>query len=240
MSRFIQGEDRNQSTLFPERLEDYIDEDNPVRVVDAYVDELDLSDLGFDRVRPKATGRPGYHPSVLLKLYIYGYLNRIQSSRRLEREAGRNVELMWLTGKLAPDFKTIADFRKDNGPAIQSSCTQFVILCRQLGLFRTTMVAIDGAKFKAVNAREKNFTKGKLTRRIGQIEHSIGRYLQALDATDLQEGDAAQEKAERLSEKISTMREKVAELKALREDLIASPEKQISLTDPLNRMTKLV
>lgn len=235
MKRFIQGQDRSQSTLFPASLEEYIDADNTVRVVDAYVDELDLFTLGFERVNPKATGRPGYHPSVLLKLYIYGYLNRIQSSRRLEREASRNVELMWLTGKLAPDFKTIADFRKDNGPAIQSACSQFVVLCRELGLFARTMVAIDGAKFKAVNARERNFTKGKLTRRIGQIEQSIGRYLQSLDATDLQEGDAAIEKTERLKEKILAMREKMAELEQLKAELIASPEKQISLTDPDSR-----
>ena len=235
MKRFIEGQDRSQSTLFPESLEEYIDEDNAVRVVDAYVDELDLFGMGFERVNPKATGRPGYHPSILLKLYIYGYLNRIQSSRRLEREAGRNVELMWLTGKLAPDFKTIADFRKDNGPAIQTACSQFVILCRELGLFARTMVAIDGAKFKAVNAREKNFTKGKLTRRIGQVAQSIERYLQSLDATDLQEGDAALEKTERLKEKISAMREKMTELQDLKDELIASPEKQISLTDPDSR-----
>ena len=232
MKRFIEGQDRSQSTLFPESLEEYIDADNAVRVVDAYVDELDLFALGFERVNPKSTGRPGYHPSVLLKLYIYGYLNRIQSSRRLEREAGRNVELMWLTGKLAPDFKTIADFRKDNGPAIQTACSQFVVLCRELGLFARTMVVIDGAKFKAVNAREKNFTKGKLTRRIGQIEQSIERYLQSLDATDLQECDAAIEKTDRLNEKISAMREKMAELQDLKDQLIASPEKQMSLTDP--------
>ena len=235
MKRFIEGQDRSQSTLFPESLEEYIDEDNAVRVVDAYVDELDLFGMGFERVNPKATGRPGYHPSILLKLYIYGYLNRIQSSRRLEREAGRNVELMWLTGKLAPDFKTIADFRKDNGPAIQTACSQFVILCRELGLFARTMVAIDGAKFKAVNAREKNFTKGKLTRRIGQVAQSIERYLQSLDATDLQEGDAALEKTERLKEKILAMREKMTELQDLKDELIASPEKQISLTDPDSR-----
>jgi transposase len=232
VKRFIQGQDRNQSTLFPESLEEYIEEDNTVRVVDAYVDELDLLSMGFERVQPKATGRPGYHPSILLKLYIYGYLNCIQSSRRLEREAGRNVELMWLTGKLAPDFKTIADFRKDNGPAIQSACSQFVTLCRELGLFARTMVAIDGAKFKAVNAREKNFTRGKLTRRIGQIEHSIEKYLHALDATDLQEGDATDAKTERLKEKITSMREKMAELKDMKAQLVASPKKQISLTDP--------
>lgn len=232
MKRFILGQDRNQSTLFPESLEEYIDEGNTVRVVDAYVDELDLLSTGFNRVRPEATGRPGYHPSVLLKLYIYGYLNRIQSSRRLEREAGRNVELMWLTGKLAPDFKTIADFRKDNGFAIQTACSQFIVLCRELGLFARTMVAIDGAKFKAVNAREKSYTRGKLTRRIGQIEQSIERYLQSLDATDLQDGDAADAKSSQLKERILAMREKMAELVELKDDLTASHDKQISLTDP--------
>ena len=232
MKRFIQGQDRSQSTLFPETLDAYIDEGNAVRVVDAYVDELDLFGLGFERVNPKATGRPGYHPSVLLKLYIYGYLNSIQSSRRLEREAGRNVELMWLTGKLAPDFKTIADFRKDNGSAIQMACSQFIVLCRELGLFARTMVAIDGAKFKAVNARERNYTRGKLTRRIGQIELSITKYLKSLDATDLQEGELADEKSGRLKEKISAMREKLAQLQHLKADVIARPEKQISLTDP--------
>lgn len=158
MKRFIVGQNRGQSTLFPESFEEYIDADNSVRVVDAYVDELDLFSMGFERVQPKATGRPGYHPSVLLKLYIYGYLNRIQSSRRLEREAGRNVELMWLTGKLAPDFKTIADFRKDNGLAIQTAGSQFIVLCRELGMFARTMVAIDGVKFKAVNARNKELS----------------------------------------------------------------------------------
>ena len=232
MKRFIQGQDRSQSTLFPETLDSYIDEGNAVRVVDAYVDELDLFGLGFERVNPKATGRPGYHPSVLLKLYIYGYFNSIQSSRRLEREAGRNVELMWLTCKLAPDFKTIADFRKDNGPAIQTACSQFVVLCRELGLFASTMVAIDGAKFKGVNARERNYTRGKLTRRIGQIELSIVKYLKSLDATDLQEGEVADEKSGHLKEKISAMREKLAQLQQLKADVIALPEKQISLTDP--------
>lgn len=235
MKRFILGQDRNQSTLFPESLEAYIDDDNTVRVVDAYVDELDLLSMGFDRVNPKATGRPGYHPSILLKLYIYGYLNRVQSSRRLEREAGRNVELMWLTEKLAPDFKTIADFRKDNGAAIQTACSQFIILCRELGLFASTMVAIDGAKFKGVNAREKNYTRGKLTRRIGQIEQSIVKYLKSLEVADLQECAAADAKAERLTERITAMREKMAELAALKSDLTNSTQKQVSLTDPDTR-----
>ena len=168
MGRFVEGEDRAQSILLPASPEDYISEDNPVRVIDVYVDELDPLDLGFERARPKATGRPAYHPATLLKLYVYGYLNRIQSSRRLEREANRNVELMWLTGRLAPDFKTIADFWKDNGAAIPAVCAQFVILCREIGLFAKAVAAIDGAKFKGVNAREKNYTRGKLKRRTGR------------------------------------------------------------------------
>ena len=158
MKRFIEGVDRNQTTLFPDRLEDWIDEDNPVRVIDVFVDEQDLFDLGFERVVPHWTGRPGYHPSSLLKLYIYGYLNRVQSSRRLEREAGRNVEVMWLLGRLAPDHKSIADFRKDNGGAIRKVCAEFVVLCRQFGLFAEACVAIDGSKFKAVNNRGRNVT----------------------------------------------------------------------------------
>lgn len=166
MGHFVEGNDCDQWTLLPARLEDYVGGDNPVRVVDAYVEALDLTMLGVERAKPKATGRPGYHPSTLLKIYLYGYLNRIQSSRRLEREANRNVELMWLTGRLAPDFKTIADFRKDNGDVIQAACAQFIELCREPGLFVRAVAAIDGAKFKAVNAREKNFTKGKLKRRI--------------------------------------------------------------------------
>ncbi|MEO0883701.1 MAG: IS1182 family transposase [Pseudomonadota bacterium] len=232
MARFVEGEDRDQALLLPPSLGDYIGEDNPVRVIDAYVDALDLLELGFGRVVPKATGRPAYHPSVLLKLYIYGYLNRIQSSRRLEREAGRNIELMWLTGRLAPDFKTIADFRKDNGPAIQATCIQFVKLCRELGLFVRAAAAIDGAKFKGVNARDRNFTKGKLKRRIGQVEKSIERYLLSLDAADAQRGDITEAKADKLREKITAMKAKLVELKARDAELDTSPEKQISLTDP--------
>ena len=177
MKRFIEGEDRSQSTLFPEHLDDYVGEDNAVRVIDVFVDELDLGGLGFGRVVPRATGRLGYHPCVLLKLYIYGYLNRVQSSRRLEQEAGRNVEVLWLTGRLAPDHKTIAEFRKDNGRAIRKVCVQFVALCRQLDLLSDASVAIDGAKFKAVNSRDKNFTRAKVKRRMAQIEESVARYL---------------------------------------------------------------
>src|SRR5438309_7277581 len=173
MGRFVEGTDRGQSTLFPECLGDWISEDNPVRVIDVFVDELGLAELGFKGVEPEVTGRPSYHPSVLLKLYIYGYLNRVQSSRRLEREAGRNVEVMWLTGRLAPDHKTIADFRKDNGAAIKKVCAQFVELCRKMGLLTKVSVAIDGSKFKAVNSRDNNFTQGKMERRLAQIEVSV-------------------------------------------------------------------
>src|SRR6516164_2118613 len=162
MKRFVEGTARGQATLFPEYLEDWIGEDNPVRAIDAFVDKLGLAGLGFEGMAPEATGRPSYHPSVLLKLYIYGYLNRVQSSRRLEREAGRNVEVMWLTGRLVPDHKTIADFRKDNGAAIKQVCVQFVELCRRMGLLTKASVAIDGSKFKAVNNRDKNFTRGKV------------------------------------------------------------------------------
>ena len=183
MKRFVEGLDRGQSTLFPETLDDFVEEDNPVRVVEAFVAALDLGELGFSSVDPKATGRPSYHPSVLLKLYIYGYLNRVQSSRRLEREAGRNVEVMWLTGRLVPDHKTIADFRKDNGPAIRKVCAQFVALCRRLGLLAKASVAIDGSKFKAVNNRDRNFTAAKMKRRMAQIEESVARYLHQLDSS---------------------------------------------------------
>lgn len=230
MGRFIQGEDRAQQTLFPGCLDDHVAEDNPARVVDAYVDQLDL--LDFDSAQPADTGRPGYHPSTLLKIYLYGYLNRIQSSRRLEREARRNVELMWLTGRLAPDFKTIADFRRDNGPSIRAACARFIVICRQLGLFAHAVAAIDGSKFKGVNARERNFTKGKLKRRVEQVEESIARYLQSLDAADLQEGEIAQAKAARLKEKIAAMKQQLARLQSLQADVLASPDQQISLTDP--------
>ncbi len=233
MKRFIEGVDRGQITLFPDRLNDWIGDDNPVRVVDVFVDELDLGGLGFGRVGPRATGRPGYHPAVLLKLYIYGYLNRVQSSRRLEREAGRNVEVMWLTGRLVPDHKTIADFRKDNGAAIRKVCSQFVVLCRRLDLFTEACVAIDGSKFKAVNARDRNFTRAKMKRRLEQIEESVEHYLHQLDSADRQEPSLARTtKTVRLKDKIVTLKEEMARLKALEVRMLAAPDKQISLTDP--------
>ena len=233
MKRFVEGTDRSQSTMFPERLNDWIGDDNPVRAVDVFVDALDLGGLGFTRVAPRATGRPSYHPSVLLKLYIYGYLNWVQSSRRLEREAGRNVEVMWLTGRLVPDHKTIADFRKDNGKAIRKVCARFVALCRQLDLFTEAGVAIDGSKFKAVNARDRNFTRAKMKRRQEQIEESVDRYLHQLDSADRQEPSLARTtKTARLKDKIVTLKEEMRRLEKLEARMLATPDKQLSLTDP--------
>ena len=233
MRRFVEGLDRGQSTLFPERLEDWVGEDNAVRVIDVFVEEIDLAELGFSGVDPEATGRPSYHPSVLLKLYIYGYLNRVQSSCRLEREAGRNVEVMWLTGRLAPDHKTIADFRKDNGGAIRRVCTRFVVLCRRMGLLAQASVAIDGSKFKAVNNRDKNFTRAKMARRMAQIEESVARYLQQLDSADRQgPSEALETKTTRLKEKIAKLKEEMQRLHALEIRMLATPDQQISLTDP--------
>jgi transposase len=236
MRRFVEGTARGQSTLFPECLEDWIGEDNPVRVIDVFVKELDLAGLGFSGVDPEATGRPSYHPSVLLKLYIYGYLNRVQSSRRLEREAGRNVEVMWLTGHLVPDHKTIADFRKDNGPAIGKVCARFVELCREMGLIAKASVAIDGSKFKAVNNRDKNFTRAKVERRRAQLEESVARYLSQLDTADRQEpSEALAIKTDRLKEKLAKLEEEMEKLAAIEKRMLAAPDQQISLTDPDSR-----
>ena len=238
MQGFVQGADRQQTTLLPECLDDWVDESNSIRAVDVFVDALELRDLGFDGVDPAATGRPAYHPSPMLKLYIYGYLNRVQSSRRLERDAGRNLEVMWLTGRLAPDHKTIANFRKDNGPAIKKVCAQFVELCRKMGLLTKASVAIDGSKFKAVNSRDNNFTQGKIQRRQKQIEESVARYMSQLDTADRQT-TAGEEPSEtvlltktRLREKLAKLEEEVKRLAAIEKALLASPDKQISLTDP--------
>jgi transposase len=236
MKRFVEGIDRGQSTLFPDCLEDWVIEDNPIRVIDVFVDALDLGGLGFSGVDPEATGRPSYHPSVLLKLYIYGYLNRVQSSRRLEREAGRNVEVMWLTGRLAPDHKTIADFRRDNGKAIRKVCARFVDLCRQIGLLATASVAIDGSKFKAVNNRDRNFTRAKVERRRAQLEESVARYLSQLDTADRHEPtEALATRTERLKEKLAKLQEEMAKLAAIEAQMLASPDQQVSLTDPDSR-----
>jgi len=211
MSGFIKGMDRNQATLFPERLDDYVAEENAVRVIDVFVDELDLSGLGF-RTTPSDTGRPGYEPAMMLKLFIYGYLNRVHSGRRLEREPQRNVELMWLTGHFAPDFKTIADFRKDNGKAIRLVCREFVVLCRKLDLFKDAFVAIDGSKFKALNNRDRNFTKAKLKRRLEQIDESIARYLSEMESIDRQESALSEDKSQRLKDKIEVLKGEISRL----------------------------
>jgi transposase len=232
MTRFVVGDDRSQSTLFPERLDDYLGDDNPVRAIDVFVDELDLAQLGFGGVEPRATGRPAYHPATLLKIYVYGYLNRVQSSRRLERECQRNIELVWLTGRLMPDFKTIADFRKDNGEAIRKVCREFVVLCRRLELFSAASVAIDGSKFKAVNARDRNFTQAKMQRRLEQIDESIARYLSQLDSADRQGPTVPEAKITRLNEKIATLRQEIQRLNALTAQMMQTEDKQISLTDP--------
>ncbi len=232
MKRFVVGDDRSQSTLFPERLDEYLGDDNPVRAIDVLVDELDLGELGFSGVEPEATGRPAYHPATLLKIYVYGYLNRVQSSRRLERECQRNLELLWLTGRLMPDFKTIADFRKDNGGAIRKVCRAFVVLCRRLELFSEASVAIDGSKFKAVNARDRNFTQAKMQRRLKQIDESIARYLSQLDSADRQGEAVPEAKITRLNEKIAMLRQEIQRLNALNVQMMQSEDKQISLTDP--------
>jgi transposase len=232
MKRFIEGENRSQSTLFPESLEDYIAQDNAVRVVDAFVDKLDLKKLGFDRAEPSVTGRPGYQPATMLKIYVYGYLNRIQSSRRLERESHRNVELIWLTGRLMPSFKTIADFRKDNRKAIRRVCTEFVGLCRELELFSATLVAIDGSKFKAVNSRDKNFTRKSVQRRLKKTQANIDRYLAKLDQADQEEPEIREVTAAELKQKIASMEAKMEELKGYEAEVEAHPDKQVSLTDP--------
>ena len=236
MAGFVAGTDRGQSTLLPECLDDWIDESNPIRVIDAFVDALDLRKLGFEGVDPAETGRPAYHPSVHLKLYIYGYLNRVQSSRRLEREASRHLEVIWLLGRRAPDHKTIADFRKDNGPAIKKVCTQFVELSRKMGLLAKASVAIDGSKFKAVNNRDKNFTKAKVERRRTQLEQSVARYLAQLDTADRQEpSETIELKKTRLKEKLTKLKSEMAKLEAIEKQVLAAPDQQISLTDPDSR-----
>lgn len=236
MAGFIEGADRGQSTLLPECLDDWVDESNPVRFIDAFVDSLDLKELGFAGLDPAETGRPAYHPAVHLKLYVYGYLNRVHSSRRLEREAGRNLEVMWLLQRLAPDFKTIADFRKDNGAAIKKVCARFIEVCRKLGLLQKASVAIDGSKFKAVNNRDKNFTKAKVERRRKQLEESVSRYLSQLDTADLQENTTAITlKRIRLKDKLGKLHEEMEKLDAIEKRMLAAPDEQISLTDPDSR-----
>jgi len=237
MTDFIEGEARTQATLFPERVDDYITQDNPIRVIDVFIDGINLSGMGF-KTTPAATGRPAYHPASMLKLYVYGYLNRVQSSRRLEREAGRNIELMWLLGRLAPDFKTIADFRKNNTKAIRLVCREFVMVCRKLDLFSDAFVAIDGSKFKAVNNRDRNYTQAKLKRRLEAIEASITRYLGQIASADRQDDLVATEKTERLKNKIVKLKKEIERLNEIEVQLLAIDDKQLSLTDPDARSMK--
>ena len=235
MSGFIQGQARTQSTLFPEMLDDFVIEDSAVRVIDFFIDSLNLAELEF-QTEPNSKGRPAYHPIILLKIYVYGYFNQVHSSRRLEREAQRNIELMWLVGRLAPDFKTIADFRKDNREAIRRVCREFVMLCKQFGLFNDAFVAIDGSKFKAVNNRDKNFTRAKMARRLSEVEESIDRYLEGLANIDAQESNSG--KKEQLEQNVASMKEEMARLKALEVEMLEIPDEQISLTDPDARSMK--
>ena len=227
MKRFIEGESRTQATLFPEALDEYITEENPVRVIDAFVDELKLVPMGIN-ITPADTGRPAYHPTTMLKLFIYGYFNRIQSSRQLEREAGR----------LAPDFKTIADFRKDNTQAITRVCKEFVLICGKLNLFADTLIAVDGSKFKAVNNRDLNYTQAKLKYRLQLINDSIAKYLGQIESADRQAAPLAKIRTERLESKIATLKEEVSRLNNIEKVLAATPDKQLSLTDPDARSMK--
>lgn len=236
MSHHITGQGRNQVTLFPEELDDFVNAENPVRVIDAFVDELNLASLGFNNVTPKNTGRPGYHPAIMLKLYIYGYLNRVQSSRRLERETQRNVELMWLLERLTPDFKTIADFRKDNGKGIKNACRQFVELCRQMNMFNEAVVAIDGSKFKAVNAKKNNFTPQKAKDHIARIESSISEYMAKLDSADA--NDKGDKDTALMKDKLAWLKNRLCELQEIEKAVNENPDKQLSSTDPDARLMK--
>lgn len=229
---FVQGVHRNQVVMFPESLDEYVSDDNPVRFIDAFVDSLDLRALGFERAVPAETGRPPYHPGVLLKLYVYGYLNRIRSSRKLEREAQRNVELMWLLGKLTPDFKTIADFRRDNGQPIRAVFREFTQVCRRLELYGGELVAVDGSKFKAVNSRDRNFTQGKLEDLDKRADKKIKRYLEELDEADEREEDSQKPTAEELREKIEWLQGRKEVYSQLQAQMEESGESQVSLTDP--------
>jgi transposase len=230
---YIRGLTRNQVMLFPESVEDYITEDNPVRFIDAFIANLDLAALGFTHATPAETGRPAYDPGDLLRLYLYGYLNRVRSSRMLEREAKVNLEVMWLLGKLSPDFKTVADFRRDNQQGIKQVCREFTLLCRKLKLFGGELVAIDGSKFKAVNNRRRNFNEARLTKAIKAIEEKVDGYLHELDQADATETDpdTPPPSATELREKIKTLSERKAKYQALHEGLKTSGAKQVSLTD---------
>jgi transposase len=236
---FIKGTPRCDVLLFPEAIDDYVSDDNPVRFIEAFVDNLDLNELGFSRTQPAHTGRPAYDPADLLKLYIYGYINRLRSSRLLERECSRNLELLWLMRKLRPDFKTIADFRKDNAEPIKKVCREFTLLCKRLELFGGEFVAIDGSKFKAQNSKRRNFTREKLDKSIKEIDAKIQGYLDELDEADEQEAEVKPTTAEQLKEKIEQLRNRKDKYEQIDKQLTESGESQISLTDPDSRSMKV-
>src|ERR671918_1805209 len=231
----IAGDDRTQTVLLPDVLDDYIAADNAVRFLDAFVAHLDLETLGFQRAVPAETGRPGYDPGDLLRLYLYGYLHRIRSSRRLEQETHRNVELMWLLRRLTPDFKTIADFRRDHPKALKGVCREFLLLCRRLDLFGGELLAIDGSKFRAVNARDRSYTPARLATLQRDIDRTIARYLRELERQDQAEAGTAEPSAGALRAKIATLQQRRARYETLRQEVAANGEAVRSLTDPDSR-----
>lgn len=235
---FVKGEDRNQITLFPEVLDDYVAEDNPVRLIDEFVGSLDLSELGFERATPKETGRPAYDPGDMLRLYVYGYLNRIRSSRLLEKESKRNLELMWLLRKVKPDHKTIARFRAENGSALKKVWREFTVICKKMELFGGELVGIDGSKFRAVNSKKNNYTKEKLRALIKWTEAKIESYLRELNQRDQQDNNIEEPTTEELKKKIEQIRERKQNYEAQKDAMQQSGERQISTTDPDSRLMK--
>lgn len=235
---YIKGESRGQLTLMPESLDDYVSEENPVRVIDAFVNKLDIKSMGFTKHTPAKDGRPGYDPRDMLKLYIYGYLNKIRSSRRLQTECSRNVELMWLLGKLVPDFRCIADFRKDNAEAIKKVFREFTILCNELNLIGKDLIAIDGSKFKAVNSKDNNFTKGKLEDRIIWIDEKISEYLLKLDENDNCEMPLPEKSIYTIKAKIEELESRKEKYIEYLQELIENNQNQMSITDPESKLMK--
>ena len=233
---YIKGENINQITLFPEAIDDYITSDNPVRVIKAFVDSLDMKELGFKRSVSNYIGRPSYDPRDLLKLYLYGYINRIRSSRKLETEAGRNLELMWLLRKLKPDFKTIADFRKDNKKAIKNVFKQFNLLCKEWDLYGREVIAVDGSKFRASNSKRNNFSKKKIQRHLKYIDEKISTYLEELDNNDQDEADIHVPSAEEIRQRIEELEKRKAEYEAMQKEMKEKGTGEISTTDPDARM----
>jgi transposase len=235
---YIRGESREQITLFPEAVDDYISAENPVRFIEAFVDALDMEGLGFVRSEPNEMGRPAYDPRDLLKLYLYGYLNRVRTSRKLEIEAGRNLELMWLMRKLRPDFKTIAEFRKENTKALKKVFREFTTICKKLELFGGELVAVDGSKFRASNSRKRNYSAAKLKNLIRKADERIEEYLRELDQGDKEEGESKPASDEELNKKIEKLKKIREEYKKTEKKLKGSGEKQISLTDPDAKLMK--